>query len=83
MNDTPEQQEEQQQATAEPTTDLLANDASASAPNAPGAPLPDLQDETEAPHPAHAIIDEIHQNLHVQMNVGWLRKKLEELRKLL
>lgn len=33
-----------------------------------------------APHPAHAVLDEIEQNLHVQMNVNWLRAKLAELR---
>jgi len=37
----------------------------------------------QSPHPGHALIDEIQSNLQVQYNPGWLKKKLDELRKLL
>ena len=52
-------------------------------------PTPSVSDEPVrtgtmfAPHPGHAVIDEIVSNLKVQHNPGWIKGKLEELRKLL
>lgn len=39
--------------------------------------------EDQPPHPGHAIIDEIISNVKVQHNPGWIRAKLEALRKTL
>lgn len=56
------------------------DDAVAFAKNAKAAKA--AQDDG-APHAGHAIIDDIQSNLKVQHNPGWIKGKLEELRKLL
>lgn len=88
MNETPNTEPEDPTPAGEPTP----TSTNAAAPEG-STPIdeqaqPTAATEGEAPtpsevHPANAVLDEIHQNLNVQMNVGWLRKKLEQVRGLL
>lgn len=44
---------------------------------------PEPTSEDQPAHPGHAIIDEIISNVKVQHNPGWIKAKLEALRKTL
>lgn len=65
------------QAALEPETPVAAEQAAPPETTAPSVP------EATPPHPAHAIIDEISNNLSVQYKPSWIHEKLEQIRALL